>query len=197
MFLTALRVIIVYTVLLGIFYPIGITIIGHFAMPNKANGSLITVNKKVIGSTLIGQNFTDAKYFHGRFSATNYATLPSAGNNFGPTNKKYLTQVAERIKKIRIENNLNNNTQIPADMVLSSASGLDPHISLHNALLQIPRIAKIRNISSTKIQTLIMQNTDPDFIGIWGQPGVNVLKLNLSLDNLTVNAKTKNYARNH
>lgn len=196
MLITSLRAFIVYVVLLGVVYPCAITVISHFTMPERANGSLIIINKKVVGSALIGQDFTDAKYFHGRFSATNYDSANSKGDNFGPSNKKFLSQIADRIKKIRTENNLTPNTQIPADMVLTSASGLDPHISLRNAMLQLPRIAKMRNLSSEKIHKLIEQNTNHDFIGIWGQDGVNVLKLNLALDALT-NGARKNYARKH
>jgi len=197
MLLTSLRAFIVYAILLGIIYPLAITTIGHFTMPNKANGSLIVVDNKVVGSSLIGQNFTYAKYFHGRFSANDYdATLSATGgNNFAPSDKKFFAITEARVKKIRTENKLSADTAIPADMALSSASGLDPHISQHNAILQTQRVAKARNIAEEKVLKLIVQNTDKDFIGIWGQEGVNVLKLNLALDALVANGENKNHAR--
>lgn len=187
-FLVSLRVFITFTILLGIGYPLLITGISQLTMAKKANGSLIVVNGKVLGSELIGQEFTQAKYFHGRFSAVNYDARNSGGSNLGPSNPKLLEQVKHRIEKVKAENNLNEKTELPADMVLTSASGLDPHISVENAMLQIGRVAKARNLSEDTIKKLIAKNTTPDFIGIWGKPGVNVLKLNLALDNLkTIN----------
>lgn len=183
-FLTSLKVFVVFFIILGIGYPLLITGISQLIMPYKANGSLIVKDGKVIGSELIGQEFTQAKYFHPRFSAVNYNAASSGGNNFGPTNPKLIEQVKEHITKVRGENNLDEKTEIPADMVLTSASGLDPHISVENALLQVKRVATARDIPIDSVKKLIAKNTTPDFIGIWGKPGVNVLKLNLALDNL-------------
>ena len=178
------RVFLVFAIILGIIYPLAITGISQLIMPKKANGSLIIKDEKIIGSTLIGQEFTSLKYFHGRPSAINYNAATSGATDFGPTNPKLYTNTIARIKHAQIINNLPANATIPADMVLTSGSGLDPHISLENALLQMPRVAKTRNISTEKLKKLIINNIDPDFIGLWGKAGVNVLKLNLALDKL-------------
>lgn len=182
--IVSLRAFLTLAILLGIIYPLFITGLSKIIMPQKANGSLIIKNKEIIGSKLIGQSFDDPKYFHSRFSASNYDAKKSTASNLAPSNKKLLEQVATRIKQIKTENNLKKDIDLPADMVLTSASGVDPHISISNAMLQLPRVAKIRKIPSNKIESLIKQNTDPDFIGIWGHEGVNVLKLNLALDEL-------------
>jgi potassium-transporting ATPase KdpC subunit len=169
----SIRAFIVFSILLGLVYPLAITGIAQVAMPQKANGSLIVKNGKVIGSSLIGQKFDKPEYFNSRPSAVDYNAAGSGGSNYGPSGKKLIEQVKARVK---------NSTSVPADAVLTSASGLDPHISLKNAQLQIPRVSKIRNISESQLKKLIEENTDSDFIGIWGQDGVNVLKLNLALD---------------
>jgi len=179
---TSLRVFAVFTVLLGILYPLAITGLGQFFMPEKAHGSLIIKNNRIVGSTLIGQNFTAPQYFHGRFSEVRYNAASSGGSNFSPSDDKLLKSVADRLQQVRIINNLTPNSPIPADMVLASGSGLDPHISLSNATLQLPRVAKERQLQPNKIKKLINQSIDPDFIGIWGHAGVNVLQLNLALD---------------
>lgn len=183
--LTSIRVFIGFLLLLGILYPLLITGIGQMMLPYEANGSLIENNGKIIGSELISQGFTNPKYFHSRPSAIDYNGQNSGASNLGPSNPKLLTQTAIQIKQIRTENNLDINTLLPADMVLASASGLDPHISLANAELQAHRIAKLRNIPLNKVETMILESMDPDFIGIWGHAGVNVLKLNLTLDEFT------------
>lgn len=181
---TSLRVFIVFAILLGIIYPLIITVVAQVFMPDKANGSLIVKNSVVIGSTFIGQNFSDDKYFHSRFSAVNYDATNSGGSNLGPSNKKLIERTQQRLEKIRAENHLAKDADIPADMVLSSGSGLDPHISVKNATLQLPRVAKARAIPEEQVHKLIGHNIDHDFIGIWGTAGVNVLKLNLALDEL-------------
>lgn len=181
---TSFRVFLVFAIILGIIYPLAITGISQLIMPKKANGSLIIKDEKIIGSTLIGQEFTSLKYFHGRPSAINYNAATSGATDFGPTNPKLYANTSARIKHVQITNSLPANAAIPADMVLTSGSGLDPHISLENALLQMPRVAKARNISTEKLKKLIINNIDPDFIGLWGKAGVNVLKLNLALDKL-------------
>lgn len=183
--ITSLRVFAVFAVILGLIYPIGITVVSQLLMPQKANGSLITLNEKIIGSKLIGQAFTSPKYFHSRYSAADYDATNSGGNNYGPSNQKLIAQTTDRIKNLRAENDIpSSDTSLPADMVLTSASGLDPHISMENALLQLPRVAKARNLAPEKIKPLITASTDPDFVGIWGKAGINVLKLNLALDKL-------------
>lgn len=181
---TSIRVFLIFTILLGVIYPAGITVISQYFFPYQANGSLLYVDGKAVGSRLIGQKFTATKYFHGRFSAVDYDASRSGSENFAPSNKKFMEITKERINDLRLENNLDSKTTIPADMVLSSASGLDPHISLNNALLQAPRIANARNLTLLQVQQLIHENIDKDFIGIWGQSGVNVLLLNIALDKL-------------
>jgi len=183
-FLTSLKVFITFSILLGIIYPLGITAIAQITMRCTANGSLIKDNGKIVGSKLIGQEFTAPEYFYSRPSSAGYNAADSGGSNLGPSSKKLMSSVADRVKQVKAENNIKSKT-VPADMVLTSASGLDPHISLENALLQLPRVAKARKISEDKIKKLISKNTDSDFIGIWGQSGINVLKLNLALDSLT------------
>ena len=179
----------IFTVLLGIVYPLAATFIAQIIMPYKANGSLILKGKTVIGSRLIGQSFTDLKYFQSRPSANNYDGLNSGATNLGPSSKKLTDSAAEKVAKIRQENGLGSDAVIPGDMVLSSASGLDPHISLENANIQAYRISKIRGIATADLTRLINENTDPDFVGIWGCQGVNVLKLNLALDDFGKNSK--------
>jgi len=184
--ITALKAFLLFSILTGIVYPLGITAIAQITMPHQANGSLIKENGKIIDSKLIGQNFDKPEYFHSRPSAavTGYDAAGSGAENLGPSSKKLMNQVKNRIKLVRAENNIPADRTIPADMVLTSASGLDPHISLQNAFLQVSRVAKERNLSETKLKELIKKSTDQDFIGIWGQSGVNVLKLNLALDDM-------------
>jgi len=175
--ITSLKVFVVFSLLLGVVYPLAITGIAQALMKEKANGSLIVKNEQVIGSSLIGQAFDKPQYFHSRPSAVDYNASGSGGSNLGPSSKKLMARIQTTISSEKL-----GATNIPADRVLTSASGLDPHISLANAQSQIPRIATTRSISEAKLQTLIQQNTDADFIGIWGQSGVNVLQLNLALD---------------
>jgi potassium-transporting ATPase KdpC subunit len=181
---SSIRVFTVFAILLGFGYPALITGISQAFMPYKANGSLIVKHNQVIGSELIGQDFSSPRYFHGRFSAVGYDASNSGAADFGPSSKIFLDTTRERIKKVMAEDKLKETEELPADMVLTSASGLDPSISLHNAGLQLARVAKARNIPTAKIVELIRKNTDTDFIGIWGQKGVNVLKLNIALDEL-------------
>ncbi len=170
-----------FTLLLGIVYPLFITGIAQVTMPYKANGSLIVKDGKTVGSALLGQNFDKPEYFHSRLSAVNYDGTNSGASNLGPSSAKLMQQVGDSIKQIRKEDNFPVG-DMPPDMVSSSASGLDPHISRANALIQLKRVAKVRNIPETEVGKLIEDNTDKDFIGIWGHRGVNVLKLNLALD---------------
>lgn len=168
-------------------YPLVVYGIAQVAFPHQANGSLITAKDGTVrGSELLGQNFTEAKYFHPRPSAAGngYDAANSSGSNLGPTSQKLHDALKDRIAAYRAENGLKETDTVPADAVTASGSGLDPHISLRNAELQTARVVKARNLNADKVRELIQQNTTgPDF-GILGEPGVNVLKLNLALDNL-------------
>lgn len=174
--LIAIKAFIIFSVLLGLVYPLAITGIAQVMFPQKANGSLIIENNQVVGSSLIGQKFDKPEYFNSRPSAVDYNAAGSGASNLGPSSKKLAEQVKERIAK------LGQKTHFSPDAVLTSASGLDPHISIENAKLQAERVAKIRNISEAQIKKLIEENTDHELLGIWGQDGVNVLKLNIALD---------------
>jgi K+-transporting ATPase ATPase C chain len=173
----------ILALILGLIYPLVITGISQVVFPNQANGELIKVNGKVVGSQLIGQNFTSPRYFHGRQSAIGYNASTSGGSNYGPTNKKLIDRANESINSIRAENGLSANATIPADLVLASGSGLDRYISVDSAELQIPRIAKARNLNESVIRDLINKSKEITFPGI-GQPVVNVLKLNIALDGI-------------
>lgn len=183
-FMTAIKVFIGFAVTLGILYPVCITGIAQLTMKDKANGSLIEKNDKILGSILIGQKFDKPEYFNSRSSAVDYNASSSGASNLGPTSKKLIEQTQKRINEVKVSNNLNNDANVPADMVLTSASGLDPHISVENAKIQADRIAKIRHLKVEKINELISKNIDDDFLGLWGQQGVNVLKLNIELDKI-------------
>lgn len=182
--LHSLRAYIVFTLLLGIAYPLAITFIAQASMPYTANGSLVSKAGRVVGSRLIGQNFAKPEYFQPRQSANNWDGTNSGATNLGPSSKKLMDQTAEKVKQVRQDNALAPDSLVPADMALTSASGLDPHISPANALIQSARVARIRGIPREQLQKLIERNTDPDFIGIWGRPGINVLTLNMALDEL-------------
>jgi K+-transporting ATPase ATPase C chain len=189
--LQSLKIYVIFTVLLGLVYPIAITIIAQKLFSFQANGSLLRNGDTVIGSRLLGQGFTGPQYFEPRMSANNYDGTNSGGTNLGPTSKKLMDATADKITKVRQANGLNSDTPIPADMALTSASGLDPHISFENAVLQSGRVARARGISESDIKKLIERNIDSDFIGIWGHPGVNVLTLNMALDKLNSKEQTK------
>jgi K+-transporting ATPase ATPase C chain len=179
-----------FTVLTGIIYPLVVTGIAQAIFPAKANGSLIVQDERIIGSELIGQQFNSAIYFTSRPSAVLYNPLPSGGSNYGITSKMLKQQVAERKQKFIEFNGLDINTEIPSEMLFASASGLDPHISLQAALLQVDRIAKARNfedVQKQKLLDLVKENTEtPQFLCL-GQERINVLKLNLDLDNINRN----------
>ena len=166
-------------------YPLIVFGIGQVAFHDKANGSLIVDKDGTVrGSKLLGQGFTADKYFHPRPSAAGngYDAANSGGSNLGPTSKKLNDAIKERIAAYRNENGLKESNPVPADAVTASGSGLDPHISLRNAELQAPRVAKARGLSGEKVRALVLQNTDPPGLGILGEAGVNVLMLNLALD---------------
>lgn len=170
-------------VIVGLIYPLAITAISQVIFPNQANGEVVTVNGKIVGSELIGQNFTSPRYFHGRPSAVGYNASTSGGSNYGPTNVKLTDRVNASINEIKTENGLSANATVPADLVLASGSGLDRYISVDSAELQVPRIAKARNLNESVIRELITKNEEVPFPGI-GQPVVNVLKLNIALDGI-------------
>ena len=180
-----------FIVLCGVIYPLATTAVANVLFPYQAQGSLITVNGKVIGSELIGQNFAAPKYFHPRPSATNktgattaepYNAAQSGASNYGPTNKKLIDGVKAAVDAYRKENGLAADTLVPVDAVTASGSGLDPDISVANANFQVNRVAQARNLPVAQIQQLVQQNTQGRQLGILGEPRVNVLKLNLALD---------------
>ncbi len=166
-------------------YPLVVYGVAQVFFPDQANGSLIVdANGTVRGSQLLGQQFTADKYFQSRPSAAGngYDATSSGGSNLGPTSSNLVTTIAQRIADYRTQNGLATNALVPADAVTASGSGLDPHISLKNAELQAPRVAKVRNLPLDKVLALVRANTDPASLGILGEPGVNVLELNLALD---------------
>jgi K+-transporting ATPase ATPase C chain len=175
----------VLTLITGIVYPLIVTAFAQL-FPNKAAGSVIEVNGKAVGSELIGQPFSDPKYFWSRPSATSpqpYNGASSSGSNLGPTNKALAEAVADRIKALR-EADPGNKAPVPADLVTASASGLYPHISPQAAQYQISRVAKARGMDEGKVRSLVEQYTEPRTLGVLGEPRVNVLRLNLALDAL-------------
>jgi potassium-transporting ATPase KdpC subunit len=183
---TAVLMVVVLTVLLGILYPLIMTGVSQVLFPSQANGSLVRDGSgNVIGSAILGQNFTDPKYFHPRPSAAGsdgYDATSSGGSNLGPTNQKLLDQVKDRAEAYRQENGLADDALVPVDAVTASASGLDPDISPANARLQAKRVAQARGLSEQQVRTLVDENTEPRTLFVLGEPRVNVLKLNLALD---------------
>lgn len=168
-------------------YPLVVFGIAQTVFPWQANGSLLTDSTGTIrGSRLIGQQFTADRYFQSRPSAAGngYDATNSGGSNLGPTSSNLMTTIAQRIADYRAQNNLATDTPVPADAVTASGSGLDPHISVRNAKLQAPRVAKARNLPLDKVWALVTANIDPAGFGFLGEPGVNVLALNLALDQL-------------
>jgi K+-transporting ATPase ATPase C chain len=185
--LTSIIATIIFAIILCGIYPVLIWGIGELVFPWQTNGSLLTdKNGQVIGSRLIGQNFTEPQYFHPRPSAagSGYDPTSSGGTNLGPTSQKLATMIQQNIAEYRKENNLSATSTVPADAVTASASGLDPDISLDNAMIQAPRVAKARHLSLATVQGIIQQNIDPRGLGFLGEEGVNVLTLNIALDNL-------------
>ena len=186
----AIKMALALTLITGILYPVAMVVIAHLLFPAQAAGSLVERNGQVIGSALIGQNFATDKYFHGRPSAAGdkgYDATSSGGSNSGPTNKAYIDTVRARVKALR-EGELGvNHGPIPVDLVTASGSGLDPEISLAAAAVQVPRIAKVRGLSEQTVQELVDAHVRGRWIGLLGEPGVNVLELNLALDDLAAN----------
>ena len=168
-------------------YPLIVFGIGQVLFHDKANGSLIIDSAGTVrGSRLLGQSFASDPYFHSRPSAAGngYDATSSGGSNLGPTSQKLRDSIAQNISDYRSQNGLATNAPVPADAVTASASGLDPHISLQNAELQIPRVARVRKLTEIKVRDLVRQSIDPSSLGFLGDPGVNVLTLNLALDQL-------------
>lgn len=176
---------VVFALLLCGVYPLVVYGAAQLFFPHAANGSLIEgKNRDLVGSELLGQMFSADKYFHPRPSGAGagYDAANSSGTNLGPTSQKLMDSVKAAVEQYRKENNLTADALVPADAVTSSGSGLDPHISVKNAELQVSRIAKARGLGEDNVRELVRQNTDGPQFGILGDPGVNVLKLNLALD---------------
>jgi potassium-transporting ATPase KdpC subunit len=192
----AIVVLVALTLITGLVYPLAMTGIAQVIFPRQAQGSMIERDGHVVGSALIGQNFTSDKYFHGRLSATTapdpndptktvaapYNAANSGGSNLGPSNKALIERVQGDLDKLKQEN---LSVPVPADLVTTSASGLDPEISPEAAEFQVPRIAKARNLPENRIRDLIAEQTEGRFLGLLGEPRVNVLLLNLALDRLS------------
>jgi potassium-transporting ATPase KdpC subunit len=180
----ALISLLIFTLLTGLLYPLAVTGIAQLVFPRQANGSLILRNGRIAGSALIGQQFDDPKYFWGRLSATGpypYNAAASSGSNLGPTNPALLDEARARIAALQAADPANTRP-IPVDLVTSSGSGLDPHISLAAALYQLPRVARLRGLSESAVRLLVDQYTQGRTLGFLGEPRVNVLELNLALD---------------
>jgi len=190
---TSLTATLLLAVLLCGIYPMAVWLLAQGLFPANANGSLVVRNAKILGSNLISQGFTAPKYFHPRPSAAGqgYDATSSGGSNLGPTSKKLVETVRQRVDEFRTENNLPPDALVPIDAVTASASGLDPHISLKNALLQAVRVARARGLSEDIVLKQIKLCTEGRDLGILGEPRVNVLMLNLALDGMPVSTASK------
>ena len=184
--LTGLIAIVLATVVLGLAYPLAITGISQVAFPGKANGSLVKVDEQVVGSKLIGQEFDGERYFHSRPSATEYSGDVTFFGNQGPNSVEARNNVRENLAAyLKLEQPYDGSLskdQVPVDAVTQSASGVDPHVSAANARIQAHRIAAVRGLSLERVEGLISEHTDGRFLGLLGEPGVNVLELNVALD---------------
>ena len=186
--LREIRISLAATLLLAILlcglYPALVWVIAQAIFPNEANGSIIVKNGRIVGSSLLAQGFTGAKYFHPRPSAAGagYDAANSGGSNLGPLSKKLMDDTAERMRCYRAENNLLPEAKVPADAVTASGSGLDPHISPENAVMQAARVARARGLSEESVRSKLAAHTEGRYLAIFGEPRVNVLLLNLDLD---------------
>jgi K+-transporting ATPase ATPase C chain len=181
---TAIILIVLLTCITGLLYPLAVTGVAQLVFPAKAKGSMIQKNGKIVGSELIGQQFSDPKYFWGRLSATGpyaYNAASSSGSNYGPLNPALLDAVKKRVQALKAADP-QNPLPIPVDLVTSSGSGLDPHISIAAAQYQISRVARARGLSEATVRSLVGQYTQRRQLGFLGEPRVNVLELNLALD---------------
>lgn len=182
---TAIRSSLVFIVLCGVVYPLVSTGVAQVLMPGRANGSMLKNGSgQVVGSELIGQNFTDPKYFQGRVSSIEYKAEASGTNNYAPSNPDMLKRTEESIEAWKQNNPDVPVSQLPIDLVTNSGSGLDPHITPASAQVQIPRISKLTGLSVNQLNTLVQANTEGRDLGLFGEPRVNVLKLNIALSEL-------------
>jgi potassium-transporting ATPase KdpC subunit len=181
--LKGIRLTIVFGLITGVIYPLAITGVSQVVFHDAANGSLVTRNGQVVGSSLIGQQFTSDRYFHGRPSANGYAADNSAGSNLGPSNQALVTRVASDARAFRDANGMGPHDPIPADIVTADFSGLDPHVTEASALLQVHRVAQARGLDESKVHALVERYVYGRILWIFGEPTVNVLQLNLALDN--------------
>jgi potassium-transporting ATPase KdpC subunit len=183
---TSIVATIVLCVVVSGLYPVLIWGVGELLFPHQANGSLVESNGQIVGSELLAQGFSGAKYFHPRPSdaGTGYDPLSSGGSNLGPTSQKLMDTTKANVDQYRQENGLAADAPVPVDAVTASGSGLDPHISLQNAQMQTPRVAKERGVSEEVVRAEVTKATDNPLFGIGGDPGVNVLRVNLALDRL-------------
>ena len=179
----AITLLALLTIITGVIYPLSVTGLAQILFPHQSNGSLIIIDGKTYGSELIGQQFDDPKYFWGRPSAAGYNAAASSGSNYGPMNPSLEEVVQARIDALHATDP-NNSLPIPVDLVTASASGLDPHISVASALYQVSRVASARGWSEAEVTSLVEKFTEGRQFGIFGEPRVNVLLLNLALDGL-------------